>query len=134
MKASMFTRGEKLRCRELTASAERCGRLTRPPVCQKCGDDGPIEAHHEDYFQPLLIEWLCKRCHSEKKKPMDIDAYARKARRQLCVSLDRGTMEGLLSRANEIGVTVPEAVRMALTEHLDIDDEKGSAACNSPTL
>lgn len=40
-----------------------CGTLVRPDICEKCGNGGSIEAHHPDYSQPLLVEWLCIPCH-----------------------------------------------------------------------
>ena len=39
------------------------GVITRPSTCAQCGTDGFIEASHQDYSQPLAIEWLCRRCH-----------------------------------------------------------------------
>lgn len=40
-----------------------------PQPCEVCGVapwDGYrriVEAHHEDYAQPLLVRWLCPPCH-----------------------------------------------------------------------
>jgi hypothetical protein len=47
------------------------GILTRPTTCDACmvdpghGHDGRslIEAHHDDYAQPLVVRWLCSSCH-----------------------------------------------------------------------
>lgn len=39
----------------------RAGKLQRES-CAFCGD-GVGEAHHTDYTQPLLIVWLCAKCH-----------------------------------------------------------------------
>lgn len=44
------------------------GSLVRPSVCERCRDDKSIEAHHPDYSQRLLIEWLCKICHSKEHR------------------------------------------------------------------
>lgn len=41
--------------------AIRAGRINREP-CASCGKS-QVEAHHEDYSQPLLIVWLCPDCH-----------------------------------------------------------------------
>lgn len=33
-----------------------------PQPCEICGAE-PAEKHHENYAKPLVVEWLCKRCH-----------------------------------------------------------------------
>lgn len=40
---------------------ERCGRK-RKDGASRLSLDG-VEAHHPDYTQPLLVEWLCHWCH-----------------------------------------------------------------------
>lgn len=35
-------------------------------LCEKCGSDNKIEAHHLDYAKPLELVWLCKKCHTEE--------------------------------------------------------------------
>jgi ribosomal protein S27AE len=37
------------------------GKLTRG-VCETCGS-AKSEMHHEDYSKPLVVRWLCRRCH-----------------------------------------------------------------------
>jgi hypothetical protein len=37
------------------------GMITKEP-CEACGSE-KSEAHHEDYSNPLLIKWLCHKCH-----------------------------------------------------------------------
>ena len=39
------------------------GEIVRPDTCSKCAGGGDIEAHHHDYFKPLDVIWLCKKCH-----------------------------------------------------------------------
>ncbi len=39
------------------------GELQRPEACSGCGRKGYVEAHHEDYFLPLTVTWLCRGCH-----------------------------------------------------------------------
>lgn len=43
----------------------RLGKLCNPGVCSECSSDFHIEAHHDDYSQPLQIRWLCSRCHKQ---------------------------------------------------------------------
>jgi hypothetical protein len=45
------------------AKAIREGAITRPLNCSECGVTGRIEAHHDDYDQPMVIRWLCRPCH-----------------------------------------------------------------------
>lgn len=52
-------------CRMVTNKALVDGDIQRPQKCSKCSETGVIEAHHEDYRQPLVIEWLCKKCHGK---------------------------------------------------------------------
>lgn len=54
---------EKTRVRRLVYKAVKSGRLKRLP-CGICGNT-KSEAHHADYTQPFLIEWLCRKHHME---------------------------------------------------------------------
>ena len=49
--------------RSYAGTYKRRGKLI-PQIC-KCGNP-EVEMHHEDYDKPLEVEWLCKKCHSEK--------------------------------------------------------------------
>lgn len=55
-----------------------------PDVCDKCKKTGNIRAHHENYFQPLRVDWLCGSCHQNRhveltSKGMDPgDSFSRK--------------------------------------------------------
>lgn len=51
------------------ARAIETGSLIRPTACQKCLAPGFVVAHHEDYGQPLNVEWLCPSCHTERHRP-----------------------------------------------------------------
>lgn len=46
--------------------ALRDGVLVKPATCSACGEEthrNRIHAHHEDYSKPLVVRWLCARCH-----------------------------------------------------------------------
>ena len=40
----------------------KAGKIARES-CAVCGEQQG-EAHHKDYNEPILIVWLCKRCHA----------------------------------------------------------------------
>ena len=50
-------------CQQLVALAIRFGLLTVAP-CEECGAQKG-QAHHDDYTRPLLVKWLCRKCHSK---------------------------------------------------------------------
>lgn len=54
---------DKNKARALMAKAIRDGVLKRMP-CEVCAEV-KSEGHHEDYFKPLEIKWLCKKHHAE---------------------------------------------------------------------
>jgi hypothetical protein len=48
---------DKARARDLAKS------LKRPAKCERCGRRDNVDAHHPDYTQPLVVNWLCQPCH-----------------------------------------------------------------------
>ncbi len=46
-----------------TGNAVRDGRIIRSGRCHYCAATDNLEAHHWDYYRPLDVTWLCKRCH-----------------------------------------------------------------------
>jgi len=57
---------EKIKARERINRALKSGKLVKPEECEKCGRTIFLHGHHEDYNQPLKVEWLCKTCHRQK--------------------------------------------------------------------
>lgn len=47
----------------------KVGTLIRPSICEKCGKEGYIIAHHDDYNKPLEVRWLCASCHQKPDTP-----------------------------------------------------------------
>jgi len=39
--------------------------LTSPGACQECSSTYWVEAHHDNYRQPLSVRWLCSACHHQ---------------------------------------------------------------------
>ena len=52
---------QKLKAHRAVHAAVRRGDLVRKP-CEQCGA-AKVEAHHDDYSQPLSVRWLCPLCH-----------------------------------------------------------------------
>ena len=52
----------------LVQQALKAGILQRAE-CERC-ENPKAEAHHPDYSQPLLIMWLCLRCHRLEHKAL----------------------------------------------------------------
>src|SRR6185295_7189736 len=52
----------KARARWAVKAALKRGTLKRL-ACEQCGT-ARAQAHHDDYSQPLVVRWLCVRCHN----------------------------------------------------------------------
>ena len=52
---------ERVKARELAASALKGGRLVRKP-CEVC-ESTDVQMHHDDYLRPLAVRWLCAQHH-----------------------------------------------------------------------
>jgi hypothetical protein len=61
---------EKLRAHKLVRRAIDRGDLVRQPC--PCGNP-KAEAHHEDYSKPLVVEWLCRRCHHDRHRAVPFE-------------------------------------------------------------
>lgn len=44
-------------------NAKRSGLLVPPGRCEMCKRDLSLQMHHDDYSKPLIVQWLCSRCH-----------------------------------------------------------------------
>jgi len=53
---------EKKRAHVILNRAVRRGAVTKQP-CEQCGS-GSVQAHHDDYSQPLAVRWLCAAHHA----------------------------------------------------------------------
>ena len=76
--AARMARKRKRMASTLVQRALRLGLLTKKP-CERCGATHRIEGHHEDYAQPLVVRWLCKRCHTARHLTLRRDHKKNKA-------------------------------------------------------
>jgi hypothetical protein len=54
---------DRLRARQALHIAVKKGLVKRAACCSTCPETEKIEAHHNDYSQPLDVAWLCYKCH-----------------------------------------------------------------------
>lgn len=54
----------------MVGNAIRSGSLV-PKPCERCGTTELVNAHHEDYFKPLDVMWLCKKHHGERHQEIN---------------------------------------------------------------
>ena len=54
---------------KLVLQALRAGALQVPDRCERCARAprrrDQIHAHHDNYFHPLKVRWLCTKCHRQ---------------------------------------------------------------------
>lgn len=50
--------------RKAVSNAVKKGILIRPNNCTRCGSMCKPRGHHENYDKPLVVIWLCARCHN----------------------------------------------------------------------
>jgi len=52
------------------------GVLVRATACAWCGrSDLPIQGHHPDYARPLMVVWLCLKCHAAHHRQYRVDRW-----------------------------------------------------------
>lgn len=54
----------KRKAHSIISNLIRDGKIFKKP-CEKCGAIKNIQAHHNDYTKPLIINWLCTKHHGE---------------------------------------------------------------------
>ncbi len=59
---------DKIVARKIFHSAIKNGEVKRKDSCEICGSLQKIEGHHTDYKKPLMVQWLCKKCHYQADK------------------------------------------------------------------
>ena len=60
------TQKYRIRAKQKALYATKIKILKKPEKCEKCGLKKPLDRHHPDYKYPKKVEWLCRKCHSNK--------------------------------------------------------------------
>lgn len=54
---------------QMVNNAIRDGKLVKLNKCECCGQlDVKTHGHHDDYAYPLIVRWLCSKCHTKWHK------------------------------------------------------------------
>lgn len=61
---------EKYHAHSLLNSAIKSKKIVRPKTCNDCGRKTKIFGHHEDYYKPLDVVWVCQICHNKRHKEL----------------------------------------------------------------
>lgn len=79
---------QRIRARGQVGFAIRKGILVRPKACEECGatPTGALHAHHDDYYQPLAVRWLCRSCHKRLHWSEGPPNRPKPAPQQLCAN------------------------------------------------
>lgn len=57
-----------IKAHKRVAYAIKVGKLIKQP-CEGCGST-EVQAHHDDYWKPLDVRWLCDPCHRKHHQEM----------------------------------------------------------------
>lgn len=53
----------------IVGNAVRDGKIVKEYKCQNCAiQNARIHGHHDDYAYPMIVRWLCAKCHTKWHK------------------------------------------------------------------
>ncbi len=95
----------------LLNDAGRAGLIQREP-CEVCGSP-EVDAHHEDYDQPLRVRWLCRRHHWQEHRPTDAVRPV-----TFATSLDSEEARILRAHCDELGIAAHALLRELTQDYM----------------
>ena len=63
---------ERQKARLLLNYHVKSGKIHKPILCEGCGEEKQLFAHHHDYSKPLEVNWYCMGCHRQAHKGCSI--------------------------------------------------------------
>jgi hypothetical protein len=60
----------RINARSILNVAVKSGKIKRQP-CERCGSTYRVHGHHEDYYKPLDVIWLCPICHGKRHREIN---------------------------------------------------------------
>lgn len=51
--------------RDILNDAVNNGIIDRPSYCPLCGKNGDVDGHHDSYYRPIEVKWMCPLCHAK---------------------------------------------------------------------
>jgi hypothetical protein len=63
----------KRRAHVMVGNAVRGKNLLRPDHCERCEKLVHTDAHHENYYKPLDVVWLCEDCHGIRHREINAE-------------------------------------------------------------
>ena len=107
---------ERQAARAAVHRALKSGVLVKAGFCGGCGTgDDALEGHHTDYSRPLLVQWLCKRCHRKADKLMTGPTKTTK----ITMRIDHDTLRDFAAAAKAKGSTMSKLIRTLIANVID---------------
>jgi hypothetical protein len=111
--------------RQARSAARR--RIPLPETCGRCGESGRrIHRHHPDYAKPLVVQFLCPRCHSLTHREM-ASYRPPSAKRPIMFYLTEAEMAELQAAADRTSIKLAAYVRMSALKETRREAAKDAA-------